>query len=175
MTNTDMYQGPFLQRVRLLCTLTTEARYAQSFRILIPNWEIWLGRDSSPNMLKQVHKHQFLAHKPRLQLGETLQLWYLSNHTHSPPNLEGMSSDALANYLPSLVAVTLTQASNEHDKHRHVPGSIPTACKATMHSNTRSPLCAIFSYTDTKLGNLIGKELLSKYSKTGSQTSILGM
>ena len=88
-------------------------------------------------MLKQVHKHQFLACKPRLQLGEMLRLRYPWNHTHSPPNLEGMSSDTLANYLPSLVAITLTQASNGHDKHRHTPRSIPTASKS------RSLLCTL--------------------------------
>ena len=100
----------------LLRTPTPETRYLPLFRIWIPNWEIWLERDSSPNKLKQIHKHQFLACKPRLQLGEMFRLQYPWNHTHSPRNLEGMSSDALANYLPSLVAVTLTQASDEHDK-----------------------------------------------------------
>ena len=36
-----------------------------------------------------------------------------------PPNLEGTSTDALANYLPNLVAVTIAQASNKHDTDMH--------------------------------------------------------
>ena len=121
----------------LLRTLTHEARYSSSLYIHIPNLKIWLGRDSCPNIPKQVNKHQFLACKPRLQLGEMLWLQYQWNHTHSPPNLVWMSSDDLANHLPSLIAVTLTQASNEHHKETHVSRSNPTVSKS------RSLLCTL--------------------------------
>ena len=51
-------------------------------------------------------------------------------------NLEGMSRDALANYSPSLVVVTLTQASNEHHKGAHVWSSIPTVSKSRSLQRT---------------------------------------
>ena len=48
-------------------TLTHKACYSPPFQVPIPNLDIWLGRDSCPNIPKHVHKHYFLACKPRLQ------------------------------------------------------------------------------------------------------------